>query len=1500
MVNLIILFLHYTISVVVWHSSAVTGLHHKLTKRELIYTFGVEHKSLVPEYTLIRTRRETGPNGRLKKINFDAWNSTYEIELIPNNKLISPNLISVIHDKNGTIINTKGLPADIKTNCHYHGSVKSHDNVKAAISHCNNLMGVIVMDNHFLMLQTIPERLKHEQEDHHLVYKRDAALINPLEHFSFSEEPVRVELNEDDSAEFCDVELSLNAIVDPANYSIPSEAKLDSLFIFPQHDPITLEIGLFLDSKLYEHFEREFSKSADQHLTDFALALINNVHVLYQQPTLSPNLDVVIVRFEMWKKQPPPLETTIHKNGQAQTLLDSFCRYQARINPGTDLSDPGHWDHGVLLTGYDIYHTTTSVAGVAPVARMCDELFACSLVEGLHLGRSFVLAHEMGHNMGMVHDGVQNQCGRSCCLMSAVNGAGKTSWSTCSVREFNAFLLQLDQSGRGNCLRDPAFSINSHDHMSDGRLPGQRFTADQQCSYFWGRDYQVEIPVGRNMDDICRILWCGNSGSTISTAHPALEGSFCGSQKWCQEGRCEPWRQPSFPTPKVVHGGWSEWTSAQKACPITPCQISGSISMKAQLRTCTEPAPNNGGHPCQGSNIRGIVCGEVASSCQALSRQEFGDRLCTAIRNDPTRPDRQLSGASFLHQTQPCKIWCHVSDSELIRNKGQFPNGSPCGIGQYCVSGACLSLSCNNKAVVAQPKDCPSVKEKQPALKWDTWTTWDQCPVTCLKLGDKPLQKRHRKCMAPSSECPGKSEDTRPCSPMPPRCEEYSDWSEWSECSRTCGGGKSTRRRDCLSGSNCSHILAESKSCAEEQCPEWSTWEEWSPCSASCGTGQKTRTRTCSKEGGCEGELRQITVCTEQKCVEETWSEWLACSVTCGIGFQLRERLCNGILCAENSKQARTCNVQDCENSSSSSGHLWDHWSPWGSCSATCGEGIQTRTRKCLSGDNCPVIESTIDEKRCVLGPCPTWSPWSEWEGGACDSCSAFELRSRDRQCRINFLAGVEGQPIDAEKCGGGDKLDVKNCEEICKMNELKTQPEASEKNPPPVTSELLNTPSSIGNWEEWQEWLPCSVSCGGGIRERIRLCPEGKVCSSKGLGFELEECNRESCDSVKANQWTIWSEWSPCTVACGGGRQFRQRKCRALFVFLCDGPSKEERPCNTDACGSPIFPPKLILAQDDMEPYWSSWSDWSKCSCFTLTQFRRRFCTIRDPTVQGFCPGSIIDQRQCDPNDCQAEAGNWSPWSDWSSCSKDCGSSGHQIRNRMCSNPLPSNRGSYCLGYSFDQRSCQPASPVCYAQPVDGGWTEWTSWSDCSNPCENGQRSRTRYCLNPRPANGGKQCIGSDFELKSCSDPTKCGKSINGGWAEWSAFSSCTAKCGISHRNRSRTCSSPKPLNGGKGCKGLAYVTSICKTELCPNSIDGHWGVWSEWTPCIGCLGTGTRTRTRLCSTPSRGGLPCFGRSHESAPCQPDFAFDDNNFCGNIIRHENTLENAFMTKLIR
>ncbi|KAI1724133.1 thrombospondin type 1 domain-containing protein [Ditylenchus destructor] len=986
--------------------------------------------------------------------------------------------------------------------------------------------------------------------------------------------------------------------------------------------------------------------------------------------------------------------------------------------------------------------------------------------------------------------------------MSAVNGAGKTTWSTCSVREFNAFLLQLDESGRGNCLRDPAAGILSHDHLRDGRFPGQRFTADQQCSYFWGRDYTVEIPNGRAYEDICRILWCGNNGSTISTAHPALEGSWCGGKKWCHEGRCEPWTLP-LPAPQVVDGEWSDWSSAEKQCPITPCQITGSIALKTQLRTCTNPAPNNGGKICSGMNVRGLLCGQQRTICEGFTRQEFGDRLCTAIRNDPTRPDRQLSGQSFSHATQPCKIWCHVRDSELIRNKGQFPNGSPCGPEQYCVSGSCLSLACTGEAVVADNSDCPpasGAKTKSSSNKWDAWSTWSPCSVSC---GDHGVQKRTRKCRSPDSECAGKSSEVRPCEPIPPRCEEYSPWGEWSECPSTCGPAqKRHRMRSCLSGL-CSEKLIDEEDCPENKCPVWSEWEQWSSCSAHCGQGKRLRSRACAG-GECPGEKEQVSSCFEKVCHNEGWSEWSSCSVSCGIGFQLRERRCKGKLCSENAKQARTCNVQDCSHIKDNA--VLSEWSLWGACSATCGQGFQYRHRRCLNGI-CSPNEVLTEQKRCVLGPCPEWSLWGNWS--SCASCSVFETRKRSRKCTVKVTAGSGKEDreteVGQESCSGAP-TEFDTCERSC--------------------LELGTTPSVI-------------------------------TVPQKG-------------DSL----WSEWENWSDCSKPCNGGRQMRSRKCLASLVFLCDGYAKEERPCNTKPCAVKNEPDNEIAL-----PIWSEWSGWSSCSCFTLTKFRRRYCKIRDPSIQGFCSGAILEQRACEPTSCVAENGGWSDWSEWSRCSKECGSNGHQVRNRMCSNPLPSNRGSYCVGYSFDQRPCEPHS-TCGTSPIDGQWAEWTPWSDCSDPCINGQRSRTRYCSNPRPQNGGLQCIGSDFELAACSEPSKClAKSDNttalipmdGRWGSWSDWSLCPTTCGFSFQWRQRICDTPAPSNGGQSCHGLAYMTSVCRTNPCPDSVDGNWTAWAEWSECSSnCEESATRTRVRECSQPAprNGGLPCFGRHMEVSKC--------------------------------
>ena len=49
----------------------------------------------------------------------------------------------------------------------------------------------------------------------------------------------------------------------------------------------------------------------------------------------------------------------------------------------------------------------------------------------------------------------------------------------------------------------------------------------------------------------------------------------------------------------------------------------------------------------------------------------------------------------------------------------------------------------------------------------------------------------------------------------------------------------------------------------------------------------------------------------------------------------------------------------------------------------------------------------------------------------------------------------------------------------------------------------------------------------------------------------------------------------------------------------------------------------------------------------------------------------------------------------------------------------------------------------------VDGGWSEWSQWSTCEKPCGGSVVNRTRLCNNPTPSNGGALCNGVNVETK-------------------------------------------------------------------------------------------------------------------------------------------------------
>ena len=63
----------------------------------------------------------------------------------------------------------------------------------------------------------------------------------------------------------------------------------------------------------------------------------------------------------------------------------------------------------------------------------------------------------------------------------------------------------------------------------------------------------------------------------------------------------------------------------------------------------------------------------------------------------------------------------------------------------------------------------------------------------------------------------------------------------------------------------------------------------------------------------------------------------------------------------------------------------------------------------------------------------------------------------------------------------------------------------------------------------------------------------------------------------------------------------------------------------------------------------------------------------------------------------------------------------------------------------------------------VDGRWSAWSSWSQCSVTCANGKKIRTRTCSFPAPKNGGAECVGESVDKMACEEGPCPGKWCNG-----------------------------------------------------------------------------------------------------------------------------------------
>ncbi|XP_076684957.1 netrin receptor UNC5B isoform X2 [Andrena cerasifolii] len=136
-------------------------------------------------------------------------------------------------------------------------------------------------------------------------------------------------------------------------------------------------------------------------------------------------------------------------------------------------------------------------------------------------------------------------------------------------------------------------------------------------------------------------------------------------------------------------------------------------------------------------------------------------------------------------------------------------------------------------------------------------------------------------------------------------------------------------------------------------------------------------------------------------------------------------------------------------------------------------------------------------------------------------------------------------------------------------------------------------------------------------------------------------------------------------------------------------------------------------------------------------------------------------------------------------------------------------HQGNYsCVAENIGaRRVSEPAVLTVY---VNGGWSSWSGWSDCSTRCGRGVQKRTRTCTNPVPINGGQTCPGPATQRVECNPSCPA---VDGRWSSWSSWSACGPDCS---RARRRSCNDPPASNGGRPCQGKDVIVESCSADRC------------------------------------------------------------------------------------
>ena len=352
---------------------------------------------------------------------------------------------------------------------------------------------------------------------------------------------------------------------------------------------------------------------------------------------------------------------------------------------------------------------------------------------------------------------------------------------------------------------------------------------------------------------------CDASGSqlqkrTCTNPSPLNGGALCAGPD-TQSVTCKP----------KIDGGWTPWSKAGECGMIIP-------EKQMELRYCTNPAPSNGGAACVGLDYQYVSCAplilkinggwsawENSGTC-SLAGTQTQKRSCT--NPAPSNGGAPCSGSDT--QSVTCAVngaWSTWADSGTCDGSGlklqkrSCTNPAPLNGGAACLGSDTQSVACAVNG------------------GWSAWADSGTCDGSGLKL-----QKRSCTNPAPlngGAACSGSDTQSVSCSGKIDGA--WSAWEKAGECGMLSKGSQ-METRTCTNpapkngGAACVGLDYRFVSCFADG--GWTSWINVGQCNVV--TGIITQTRSCTNPMPANGGANCVGADTQQVACNGGWSAWIS------------------------------------------------------------------------------------------------------------------------------------------------------------------------------------------------------------------------------------------------------------------------------------------------------------------------------------------------------------------------------------------------------------------------------------------------------------------------------------------------------------------------------------------------------------------------------------------------------------------------------------------------